>query len=483
MVGSGPGGLQTSYALAQAGVRHAALSADPAPGGLFRRFPLFQRLITWSKPQAPAERRTRAYGWYDWNSLIAEEPELRDLVVDAMDGTSYFPARAEMERGLVGFAEGAALPFRYGCRWESTGLEDGDVVLRTSDGEYRAPVALFAVGTTQPWTPPDIPGIELAPHYVDVGPAREYEGKRVFVIGKRNSGFEVADGLLATARQIILASPRPAKISVVTRSTAGARARYLQPYEDWVLGGGTFILDAAIQRVERTGGGYRVTVSGTTRPGQTVFDVDEVVVATGFTTPLGDLPDLGVATFRQGRLPALTPFWESASVPGIFFAGSVMQGSAGLKKHGVTSNSAAVHGFRFNAAIQARHIAATRFGRPPPRPPVAPVEVAGLLLADATRGPELWNQPSHLARAITFDPAGGPVDDGIVPLEHFVDAAGPDAVAMTVEQGPDGEIRPCAYVRSGGDIHEHVMASDPMLDFETAEHRRHLATLLDPLGT
>src|SRR5207249_12235835 len=127
--------------------------------------------------------------------------------------------------------------------------------------------AVFAIGMTEAWKPP-ITGLEDVPHYVETRVAKEYAGSRVFIVGKRNSGFEVADGLLPWARQIILASPRPARISVVTRSTAAARARYLQPYEDHVLGGGTFVLDAAIERVELTAEGWRVHAHGTTQPGE-----------------------------------------------------------------------------------------------------------------------------------------------------------------------------------------------------------------------
>ncbi|HEX2180444.1 MAG TPA: NAD(P)-binding protein, partial [Actinomycetota bacterium] len=65
VVGSGPGGLQTSYCLSRLGIHHAVISADEGPGGMFRRFPLFQRLISWTKPYAPAVPGTRAYEWYD----------------------------------------------------------------------------------------------------------------------------------------------------------------------------------------------------------------------------------------------------------------------------------------------------------------------------------------------------------------------------------------------------------------------------------
>lgn len=475
VVGSGPGGMQTSYFLRRLGIRHAVISEDAAPGGMFRLYPLFQRLITWTKPHAPAERGTREYERYDWNSMLGEEPEHRALIPQFMDGVSYFPSRPEMEKGLVAFAEKTALRVRHGCRWESTRRDGEGFVLGTSDGEYRCRVLVVAVGMTLPWKPP-IPGIEDVPHYVETRPAHEYAGSTVVIVGKRNSGFEVADALLPWARRIVLASPRPARISVTARTTAAARARYLQPYEDHVLGGGNVILDAAIERIERVGEGFRVHAKGTTRPGDFVLDADDVVAATGFTTPLRDLPALGVATFYQGRLPAQTPFWESPSVPGIFFAGSITQGAIGLKKYGIPSNSAAVHGFRYNARVLAGQIGERFFGIARARRAMPAGEVVAYLLAEATRAPELWNQQSYLARVVAFD--DGAVDEGMRPLAHFVDASGPDAAAVTVETDAEGDIHPAVYVRRGGRVEEHVLPSDPLLDFETGEHRAFLTSVL-----
>ena len=124
VLGSGPGGLQLSHALSRLGADHALLSEDDRPAGMFHRFPFFQRLITWTKPYAPAERRTRRYEWFDWNSLASDDPSLKALVPQFMDGTSYFPSRAEMQRGLEAFAERAGIRVRYGCTWESTRRED-----------------------------------------------------------------------------------------------------------------------------------------------------------------------------------------------------------------------------------------------------------------------------------------------------------------------------------------------------------------------
>jgi thioredoxin reductase len=462
------------------GVNYAHISADDEPGGMFRQFPIFQRLISWTKPYSLAKRGTREYERYDWNSLIADEPQHQGLVAEFMDGSSYFPSRPEMEQGTVAFTNRTGLNIRYGCRWEGTRTADDGFVLETSAGEYHSKVAIFAIGMTEPWKP-DIKGLDLVPHYVETKEPRAYAGKRVFLIGKRNSGFELADGLLPWATQIVLASPRPAALSVITRSLVGARARYVQPYEDHLLAGGNVVVDAAIERVERTGSGYRVHAKGTTRPGDLTLDVDEVIAATGFKVPLGDLPRLGVATFMQERLPAQTPWWESPSVPGIYFAGSVTQGSVGMKKYGIPGNSAAVHGFRYNARVLCRHIAEDHLGMSFEDPVVEPSRLADHLLEAATHAPELWNQRSYLAHVVELDPERGPKVLGIRPLADFVDLAGPDSVAITVETDSAGDIHPAVYVRAGGKVDEHLLQSAPFHDYETADHRKQVVSVLDPL--
>jgi thioredoxin reductase len=479
VIGTGAGGLQTSYALSRLGIRHALLSSDDAPGGMFRRFPFFDRLNTWTKPYAMAERGTRDYEWWDWNSLVGEEPGHRSLVAEFMDGSSSFPTRAEMQAGLEAFAQRAGIEARYGCRWEGTSRRDDVFVVETSDGEYTCDVFVPAVGMTAPWKPPTIPGMDEIPHYVDLEEAKRYTDQRVILIGKRNSAFEMADALFPWARQIILVSPRPARLSILTRSTGAARARYMQPYEDHVLGGrGTFILDAAVERVERTGDGYRVHASGTTTPGNLVLEADRVIAATGFTTPMRDLPEIGVSTFYQDRLPAQTAFWESVAVRGVFFAGSISQGSVGLKKYGRPGGGAGVHGFRYSATCMARHIAEGHLGMTLERPILERADVLPLLLGDIARAPELYHQQSYLARVVTFDPDRGVVDEGILPLAHFVDTAGPDSVAVAIETDDQGDIHPAAYLRRDGRVEERILPGDPLLRFDGQEQRAELEGLL-----
>jgi thioredoxin reductase len=485
VIGSGPGALQLSYSLKRLGVEHAVLSRDPSAGGMFRRWPFFQRLLSWTQPFAPHARGTREYERFDWNSLLAEESEARALQPALMDGSSYFPSRPEMEQSLCTFAERTGLRIRFGCEWTGTRREETAAgtrfVVETSDGEYGTRLVVLAVGVAEPFLP-TIPGIELSHHYAETRSAETYADRRVFIIGKQNSGFELASGLLPWARRIVLASPSPTKLSVDTRSLVGVRARYVQPYEDYVLGGGVTILDASIERLERTGDAIVVRTRRSDGTGDVAVEADEVIVATGFTCPLLDLPDLGVATFGQSKLPAQTPWWESANVPGIYFAGTISQGAKGLRKHGIPSNSGAVHGHRYNARILARELGRRHFGIEPPRPSLPAGAVVDHLLGEAAGAPELWHQKAYLASVVSFDPDAGIRDEGLIPLAAFLDDEGSDAAAMTMEADGTGAIYPVVYVRRGGAVTEVPMEPDPLRDFDRPPYRSVLEAALRPLG-
>ena len=110
---------------------------------------------------------------------------------------------------------------------------------------------------------------------------------------------------------------------------------------------------------------------------------------------------------NDGRMPAQTPYWESVSVPGIYFAGNVTRASSGLRKHGATSSSGSVNGFRYNARVLAQHIAEKHFGLARERRELTRDEVVPFLLGELAHAPELWIQKGYLARVVE---STGPAD-------------------------------------------------------------------------
>jgi hypothetical protein len=250
----------------------------------------------------------------------------------------------------------------------------------------------------------------------------------------------------------------------------------MQPLEDAGLGGGTFALDASVESIDRTADGFSVHVLGTTNPCDLALEADDVIAATGFRTPLLDLPGLGVQTVGQGRIPALTPFFEATGAPGIYFAGNTTQGAPGLRKHGVGASSPAVHGFRYNARVLAEEIAARHFDVRPERQALAHDEVVPFLAAELAHGPEIWTQKAYLARVVTL--GGSPADGGIEPLAHFLDADGPDAVAATIEMNAAGAIYPVVYVRRNGTVDEHPLEPDVLNAFDAPDYLAQLESVL-----
>ena len=128
----------------------------------------------------------------------------------------------------------------------------------------------------------------------------------------------------------------------------------------------------------------------------------------------------------------------------------------------------------------ARHLAETRFGIEIRRPHLEADAVGAFLLEQLTLAPELWNQRSYLTQVVSVSDAGWR-DDGIWPLADFVDAAGPDAVAVTLEPNPDSSIYPVAYVRVAGVVEERLLDPDAMNEYRGSPHREQMAAILAPL--
>ena len=99
-----------------------------------------------------------------------------------------------------------------------------------------------------------------------------------------------------------------------------------------------------------------------------------------------------------------------------------------------------------------------------------------MLARELAEAPELWIQRGYLARVVTLGEST-PFDDGIQPLEHFLDTDGGDAIAATIEHSPSGS-HPVLYVRQSGSVEEVSLDPDPVDGFDAPAYERQLQLLL-----
>ncbi len=208
------------------GRRMRSISADDGPGGMFQRFPLFERLISWT--HAARGRRARDAGVRaprPEQPRRATSPSSALLCPEEIAEGHRRPSRDEMVAAMRVFAERAPVPVRYGCSWESTRLEDDAFVLVTSDGEYRCRAAVLAIGMTRAVGAAD-PGPRARAALRERRQRRpdRYRDRRVVIVGKRNSAFEIGRGDHPSGR------PRAdARLAAVARPRDGSRARRSGP--------------------------------------------------------------------------------------------------------------------------------------------------------------------------------------------------------------------------------------------------------------
>ena len=336
----------------------------------------------------------------------ARSPGPAAIAPTLMDGTSVLPV-APGDGGEprdVRRAGRARGPLRL-PPWTATRLLDGPGGRDRFDLETvrrrrtRCATLVLAVGVAEPYTPPG-PGWSTPTTTPTSDRPRRTRSGGCSSSASRTPGSSWPTACSSGRSRIVLVSPSPAKLSVDTNSLVGVRARYVQPYEDHVLGGGVSILDAAIDRVERARGrraGREPAADrrrrGPPRRGRRRHLGDRLRGAAAATCRRS-----GVTTFGASALPVVSPWWESTSVPGIFVAGTLGQAAKGLQRHGLPANSGAVHGARYNARVLARphradavrHRAAAAGDRPGRRRRLA---------GDRARGGPRALPPARLPRA------------------------------------------------------------------------------------
>lgn len=422
IIGAGPAGLQLGWFLQQAGRDYVILEAASTPGTFYRTFPRHRRMISINKPHT---------GWndpelnlrMDWNSLLSDDPDL--LFTRYTD--RYFPDADDYVRYLADYAAACGLNVVYDTRVTqiTRDSEEGFAVTDQHGHVLRARRVIVATGFGRPYIPP-IPGVEATEPYgeASVNPD-DFADQRVLIIGKGNSAFETADNLIERAAVIHVIGPRSINFAWRTHFIGHLRAVNNNFLDTYALKTQNMVLDATIQRIDRSGSKFYVTLSYVRRGRSAQLEYDRVITCTGFRMDTSIFypscrPDLTI----NDRFPALTSEWESVNVPDLYFAGTLTQ-SRDFKKH----TSAFIHGFRYGVRALQRMLDRRYEGIEWPHQdlPSTPAALADAVLARANRSSALWQQYAFLCDLIEVgaaDDAGGSVRYyEEVPVDHVLDGS------------------------------------------------------------
>jgi cation diffusion facilitator CzcD-associated flavoprotein CzcO len=114
-------------------------------------------------------------------------------------GTPTFPSRDQVVDYVERHAGEDGIDLRLGTRVERIDREEGEWVVRTSEGEFRAPQLIVATGLDRSPHTPDWPGRDAFEgtllHAAQYRNAESFRDQRVLVVGPGSSGFEIAHEL------------------------------------------------------------------------------------------------------------------------------------------------------------------------------------------------------------------------------------------------------------------------------------------------
>ncbi|NNF24920.1 MAG: NAD(P)-binding domain-containing protein [Rhodobacteraceae bacterium] len=488
IVGSGPAGLQAGYFLKKKGISVQILERGADPCAFFRTFPRHRQFISINKVHtglSNPETRLR----YDWNSLLNDEGLLfKDW------SRSYFPKADD----FVAYAETFAQQLEGEIRCNSDVREiskDGDVfTLRCADGSaVRARALIVATGVSQPWDP-GIEGYDLIENYFDFDPAPErFENQRVLILGKGNSAFETADSLIEHAASVHVMSPNPVRFAWQTHFVGHLRAVNNNFLDTYQLKSQNAVIDAEAFLIEKSKDGYTVHAHMSAAEGHDIIlTYDKVIACTGFQFDNTIFaPDIRPEMKHFGKFPAMTETWESETVPGLYFAGTIMQ-SRDFKK----TMSGFVHGFRHNVKCLSEFVAMrlTDAAYPSQAISLEPKPLAEAIIDRLSTSSGVFLQPGFLADAIVLEgpEAGRACQD--VPVDWVLgesSLADRSLLLVTLEYGdfggnslhvkrqhnvfgkePDAFIHPVLRHYRGGNLVDEIHLADHLdADWRPRERR------------
>ena len=348
IVGAGPGGLQMAYFLEQAKRDYVVLEANATPGSFFEVHPRHRQLISINKVHnyyEEAEFNLR----HDWNSLLTHDPKL----LFRNYSEELFPAADDYVKYMRDYCAHATQKVEFNTRVKRISRpSDGPFAVAAEDGRiFHCRCLLMATGTIGEKLPVDVPGIEhAAPYSTHSLDPDVYKNKRVAIIGRGNSAFEVANHLAGAAAVVHIMVGEKVKHAWQTHYVGDLRAVNNTILDMYQLKSLHATLGMRVRRITKNGDrSLRLLLEDDT-PNWThpatydvEMDYDHVILCTGwkYFEPSLFVPEIRPDSDEQSKYPILSTSWESTT-PDLFWIGAAM---AAIDRK---TASGFIHGFRYN---------------------------------------------------------------------------------------------------------------------------------------
>eukprot|EP01060_Flectonema_neradi_P036451 TRINITY_DN6_c0_g4_i1.p1 TRINITY_DN6_c0_g4~~TRINITY_DN6_c0_g4_i1.p1 ORF type:complete len:612 (+),score=158.62 TRINITY_DN6_c0_g4_i1:72-1907(+) len=425
IVGAGPAGCQMTLFMKQAGRNFITLESSKQVGSFYLQNPRHGKLISINKLYNTCQHKDYNLR-HDWNSLLCDDSEL----VFKNYSQDIFPSNTALVEYMSDFASKLDLlkHIKFETKVEKIERgEDGIFTVKDNNGTvYRTKVVLMATGAMKENCPP-IPGLEDMPSYSSHSLNQmDYARKKVLIIGKGNSAFEVADHLSAHAANLVMVNRTPIRHAWNTHFVGHLRAvnnnfldlvrlKSNHSIENWQPVRARKIADDDEEASPSASGNcgrdasigkFKYCVTVRARDGvEFDFIADEVIRCCGWRYVLPEMFGEGINEFetvKEERLAKLNEAWESTTNSDLYFMGTSMQACD------PQSASGFIHGFRYNVRTLFNVLELKYHNKELPHTVLKnePTEISKHLCERASHSSALWQMFSFMQDVVTINEEG-----------------------------------------------------------------------------
>lgn len=360
IIGAGPAGIQLGCFLQQGGFDYLIIEKNDVPGSFFQKHPQTGKLISINKKYtgySNPEFNLR----HDWNSLLSDNGPLFTSY-----SNDYYPKRDDLLRYLYDFTIVNNIVIQYGTNVTLIEkINNGyKLIVSYQDTLYVFTCTKLIVASgLVPRIPQDIvirsDPLEKypIPHYshfpkdyfLQEENLAKYINKTLCIIGNGNSAMELANHLVPYCSSIIIYGKKPQRLSIQSNYTGDVRALYLGFLDTFLLkslNAIDYIPESDQYYIEKKDDKYMLIYNKDILAKKDIrflsdhLSFDHMILATGweFDSSMFSFP-----IEKKGRLPIITPEFESVSNQDLYFIGSLSHSL----DHKVSSGGF-IHGFRYS---------------------------------------------------------------------------------------------------------------------------------------